>query len=76
MKLVSWTSTIALSWLFDRLLLSGAVVLTSQPEAIANRTFDYIIVGGGTAGLTVRLSLRSLLEFSTSRPAKTLPFAH
>lgn len=36
--------------------LQGArgTVLTYDPSTVANRTFDYVIVGGGTSGLTVR----------------------
>ncbi|KAF8322527.1 alcohol oxidase [Clavulina sp. PMI_390] len=33
--------------------LVQALPVTTDPSAIANQTFDYIIVGGGTAGLTV-----------------------
>ena len=37
--------------LFDRLILALALVGSSRGSSIG--TFDYIIVGGGTAGLTV-----------------------
>ena len=33
----------------------GASVLTYNPDLVNGNTYDYIIVGGGLAGLTVRL---------------------
>ena len=40
----------------------GAVV--TNPLLASNRTFDYIILGGGLAGLTVKMSCAGILLLS------------
>ena len=37
--------------------LATAANIVSDPNRPANRTFDYIVVGGGTSGLTVAARL-------------------
>lgn len=46
----------ALAILIHPLARVHALPVTTDPTSITNQTFDYIIVGGGTAGLTVRCS--------------------
>jgi hypothetical protein len=45
---------IVLSLLSNAALLVHANAVTTNPAAGSGKTFDYIIVGGGLAGLTVR----------------------
>ena len=39
------------------------LAVTSQYLNVINTTFDYIIVGGGNAGLTLALDFQRLLQF-------------
>jgi NADH dehydrogenase FAD-containing subunit len=38
-------------------LVSAANVVTNDPQAVSNKTYDFIVVGGGLAGITVAARL-------------------
>lgn len=58
--LLASRTLLGLSWLAP----SVVSLVTTDPLAISNKTYDYIIVGGGTAGLAVSC-IRSLVCFTS-----------
>lgn len=62
-------SASALSLLFFCAARVKSLAVTSNPLAASNKTYDYIVVGGGTAGLAV-------LIFDIMRPHFGLTLTH